>query len=201
MSLAARSWVSSFDAYVDFFEDIYLKAGVLPGELFPLESLERPGLCLDRSDGKPEGVMLGNAKMPEGPLGLRDCGAAPMQQWHVGNRKDDGECCSGLRGMLSDQCVAIRGGGMRTAVCSIDGSDRSQKAELVARRHSLVLDAIDSVERNGAANLALTESGAIVGTKITRQHPGVRPQSAKRPFSSTRAPTLRAQTSIMEGLL
>ena len=153
-----RLQCKTFDAYVDFFEDIYLKAGVLPGELFHLESLERPGLCLDRSDGKPEAVMLGNAKMPEGPLGLRDCGAAPMQQWHVGNRKDDGECCSGLRGMLSDQCVAIRGGGMRTAVCSIDGSDRSQKAELV----DIGGDAVE-VRLQGDRCLLATRDGVSLG--------------------------------------
>lgn len=42
-------------------------------------------------------------------------------------------------------------------------------AELAARRHELVLDATDSVERNGAANLALTSLVASLHHAYSRR--------------------------------
>ena len=43
-----------------------------------------------------------------------------------------GECCAGLRGYDSDQCVRDRGGSYKpdTGVCAIDGSDTAQRAAL-----------------------------------------------------------------------
>ena len=59
-----------------------------------------------------------------------------MQFFHRANQADDGECCSGLRGFDSDQCVRHSGQfdgdseSIDTAVCSIDGSNPTQIATL-----------------------------------------------------------------------
>lgn len=73
-------------------------------------------------------------KVASGPLGIAPCDpSSRMQLFHAANRAADGECCSGIRGYDSDQCIRIHGpaGSIGdTAVCSIDGSSSDQQAML-----------------------------------------------------------------------
>lgn len=115
-------------------QQIFHKSGVMAKTVFQVRAKVQAGgngarnLCLERT-----GSVLGHAMIAEGPLAVAPCNAAePLQLWHLGNRGDDGECCKGLRGYDSDQCVRDRGGNSEpdTGVCGIDGSDESQRAQL-----------------------------------------------------------------------
>ncbi|GHP12097.1 hypothetical protein PPROV_001082400 [Pycnococcus provasolii] len=149
----------TFDYYLDFFHDIYEEARVLPDEIFRLESVVAPGKCLDRSDSRPVQWMMGHAKMADGPAELKSCNTDTLstQWWHMANRDDDGKCCKGLRGYLSDQCLGTKGSSdFRTSVCTIDGSDFSQKAK-IKKVEGSVLGEVEVTLQN--SNQCLTVQG------------------------------------------
>ena len=115
--------------------------------------------------------------------------AARMQLWHAANQRDDGECCGGLRGYDSDQCVRLRrasrgqSGKLDTAVCAIDGSDRRQKATLDASGR-IVLNGPDmclqAVRRSSLAEEEIVQAVPCDRMAEHRARPQGCPRGAKQ---------------------
>jgi DNA polymerase-3 subunit delta' len=76
------------------------------------------------------------------------------------------------RRMLADDLRALAGFYVREARRAVAGAPAV--AATAAERHALVLDAIDSVERNGAAALALTSLIASL-RHVRQRRPGTKP--------------------------
>jgi len=106
-----------FNWYLDFFSYIYRDAGIIPKEVFQLTP-DDGATCLmlrNRTTWAPN-------TNTEDELILGNCTTTPgfeatsgTQYWHLGNKKNDGTCCSGLQAWNTNQCMV---GNLRTSVCA-----------------------------------------------------------------------------------
>jgi len=124
-----------FEWFLHQFEHIYRDAGALPTEIFQLQHAAT-GRCL-ALPRRP----WGSAGAATYVLALEPCDNRKRrnsgQWWHGSNRKKKGECCAGLRGWNSDQCLdgdatAAAAGALATATCDLSGL-RRQAAGLAAQ--------------------------------------------------------------------
>jgi polypeptide N-acetylgalactosaminyltransferase len=96
---------NNFEWYLDKFKYIYRDAGVLPKEVFQIES--------SATTDKPQCLKLKKASWTNygtpDELELTDCldghSNPNPQYWHLSNRREDKTCCGGLRAWNTDQCI------------------------------------------------------------------------------------------------
>ena len=125
----------------------------------------------NRCLGRPGGT-LGNARAPNGNAGLKRCDEHDhFQWWHRSNRKGK-ECCTGLRGWDSDQCLQYHQHQVRTTVCNMDSADQNQffnfeiaTTDLVEGREQdfFIKHKNKCLEVDRSMNLVLNECGTSSG--------------------------------------
>ena len=109
----------SFAWFMHRFKHIYEDGGLIPKETFTLK--DSSGLCLTY-----EGL-AGTSPNGKGTAVLAPCTGGERQRWHGANRRDGGECCSGLRAWNTDQCVSgVVDGKISTFVCDVSGRSAVQ---------------------------------------------------------------------------